>query len=599
MKYRVFSRFPALGFGFAIAGLSFFPACTGSVNGGNQGGGPGMSGGGGASGGTGPLTTAGTGVIQGGMGPVACDGNPVSDAKRIVRLSFNQISTTVHALFGETLGLKIDAELEIGTEAQAARTFPPLASPQEGPTIGKSTWPKNDQLAAAAGEYTLANLNAVTACGAAPTDDCAQTFVKSFAEKAYRRPLNATETASVMQVYNEVKAVYGTVPEAVQYSVYAIMQAPQFLYRTEFGTNQAEASALTPYELASELSYFLTDGPPDQALLDAAKQNKLATADDIGPQVDRILATPAARKNLEGAMFSYFRLDNLATVKIDDPVFSMGAGTATNPYKGVRESAYRESELFFTNTLWNGPLTGLLTSKKSAINTTLAAFYGITLPTTPADETTFVPVDLPANRAGLLTQAGFLASRSRPDVASVVARGLVINAALLCAVNPPLPTDPATSALIADAKAKLATATSREQSQFRTSTPPCLGCHQNFDAYGLALDTYDSIGRYRTMDPEGRPIDPSVTLPSTVGGGMAKDTIDMETQIAAAPGFSACVAKNMLNWALAEGSELSPTSCATVSVGLGFSAGDQSFSSLLRQVAVSQAFTNRNAGAAQ
>jgi hypothetical protein len=181
----------------------------------------------------------------------------------------------------------------------------------------------------------------------------------------------------------------------------------------------------------------------------------------------------------------------------------------------------------------------------------------------------------------------------------VVARGLVINAAMLCAVNPSLPTDPTTAAAIADAKSKLASATSREQSVFRTTTAPCLGCHINFDSYGLGLDTYDAIGRYRTMDPQGRPIDPSVTLPPSVGGGLAKDTIDMETQIANAPGFSACVAKNMLNWALAEGSELTPTSCATVGVSLGFTGGDKSFSALLREVAISQAFTNRNAGASQ
>jgi hypothetical protein len=296
-------------------------------------------------------------------------------------------------------------------------------------------------------------------------------------------------------------------------------------------------------------------------------------------------------------MFSYFKIDNLATVKIDDAGFTNG--TAAKPYTGVRESAYRESELFFTNTLWGGPLTDLLTAKKTSLNTTLAAFYGLTLPTPQADETTFVPVDLPPTRAGLLTQAGFLASNSRPDVPSVVARGLVINAALLCAVNPSLPTDPTTAAAIADAKAKLATATSREQSEFRTKTPPCFGCHRNFDAYGLALDTYDAIGRYRTADPQGRPIDASVTLPESLGSTIAKDTIDMESQIAASPGFTSCVAKNMLNWAMAEGSQLTPNSCATQSVALGFSAGDKTFSSLLREVAVSQAFTNRQAGASQ
>jgi hypothetical protein len=101
------------------------------------------------------------------------------------------------------------------------------------------------------------------------------------------------------------------------------------------------------------------------------------------------------------------------------------------------------------------------------------------------------------------------------------------------------------------------------------------------------------------MDPEGRAIDSSVTLPPSAGGTMAKDTIDMEAQIANQPGFASCVAKNMLNWALAEGSQLTPTSCAAQSVAVSFSGSDKSFSALLREVALSQAFTNRNAGAAQ
>ena len=595
MKYGVIGRFPALGCGFAVAGLLLFPACTGSVSG--NGSPNANNGGANSSAGLGSVPTGGTGMIQGGNGPIACDGSPVSDAKRIVRLSFNQVSNTVHSLFGDTFGQKVDADFEIGAESAVARTFPPLASPREGSQIGKTIWPTNDQIASAAGTYTLANLNAVTACGAAPTDECAQAFVKTFAEKAYRRPLTPAEVTSVTKVYTEVKGFYATVPEAIQYSVYAIMQAPQVLYRTELGANQAEAGPLTSSEIASALSYFLTDGPPDQPLLDATKQNKLASAADISPHVDRILMTPAARKNLEGAMFSYFKLDNLATVKIDDPAFTNG--TAAKPYTGVRESSYREAELFFASTLWAGPLTGLLNAKKSSINTTLAAFYGITLPSPPADEATFVSVDLPATRAGLLTQAGFLASNSRPDVPSVVARGLVVNAALLCATNPPFPTDPALLDSIASAKTALATATSRAQSEYRTTTAPCLGCHLNFDAYGLALDNYDSIGRYRTMDPEGRAIDSSVTLPASAGGTLAKDTIDMETQIANQPGFASCVAKNMLNWALAEGSQLTPSSCAAQSVAVSFSGSDKSFSALLREVALSQAFTNRNAGAAQ
>jgi len=543
--------------------------------------------------GTGPSAAAGTGngsTVGGGSG--TCEGSVIADDKRVVRLSFNQISHTIHALLGDSFGAKADAEFEIGPESPTARTFPPLSSPQEGSTITTGIWQKLDLIASAAGSYALANLSQVTGCGDAPTDACAAAFVRTFAEKAYRRPLTPAETSSIDQVYGEVKGIYG-IPEAVQHSVYAIMQSPQLLYRTEIGSTTDQAGPLTAYELASSLSYFLSDGPPDAELLSAAQQQKLTSDAEIGAQVDRILAMPATRKNLEGALFSYFQIDNLATVKIDDPMFT--SGTQAKPYSGVRESAYHEVELFLSNTLWSGPLSGLLTAKKTWVNATLANVYGITLATT-SDESQFLETPVPANRGGLLTQIGFLAANSRPDVPSVVARGLAVNKSMLCQTNPPFPTDPALIAAIEEAGTALGAASERERSEYRTKTSPCSGCHRIFDAYGLALDTYDSIGRYRTMDPQGRPIDPSVTLPALFDNQVAADAVALQTQIADSPGFSACFGKNMLNWALAEGSQLTPTSCATRAIVSGFNESDKSLSSLLRQIAISKAFTQRNAG---
>jgi len=551
---------------------------------------------GGAATGTGGGATATGGLGSGTGGAQTCEGTEIADSKRVVRLSFNQISRTIHALLGDTFGAKVDADYEIGPESPTARTFPPLSSPQEGSTITTGLWQKLDLIASAAGNYALTNLNELTGCGAAPTDACAEAFVRAFAEKAYRRPLTAAEATSIVQVYSEVKGIYGTIPEAVQHSVYAVLQSPQLLYRTELGEAKDQAGPLTPYELASALSYFLSDSPPDAALLTAAAQNKLTATTDIAAQVDRILATPAARKNLEGALFSYFQVDNLASVKIDDPAFT--SGTQAKPYSGVRESAYHEVELFLANTLWNGPLTGLLTSKKSWVNSTLANLYGVTL-SASSDESQFVETTLPDARAGLLTQIGFLASNSRPDVPSVVARGLVVNKSMLCQNNPTFPTDPALVAKIEEAGTKLSAASERERAEYRATTSPCLACHKNFDAYGLALDRYDIVGRYRTLDPQGRPIDPSVTLPSLFNNEVASDAVSMESKIAQSPGFASCFGKNMLNWALAEGSQLTPNSCATQAIVSGFNASDKSLSSLLREVAISKAFTLRNAGASQ
>jgi hypothetical protein len=518
-----------------------------------------------------------------------CSGTDLPAAKRIVRLSFNQVANSVGALIDAALASKLVGDYEL-VDAEH-RAFPPLQSPREGNSLTDQSWSTVDQIAQAAGQYVFDNFATITGCGATPTDACAQQYLNSLAQKAYRRPVTSDEQARISTLYTTaLKADAGaSVNEAVQYCVYALLQSPQFLYRTELGSDWKADGGLTPYEVASMLSYFLTDNLPDQPLLDAAAQNKLASAVDIAPQVDRILQTDAAKLNLEGALVSYFSYPNLETQVIQDSAFT----------GDMRQSMYHEAELFLQNTLWGAPLSDLLVSRKGYINATLAPIYGIAQfppPGATLDAKQFAAIDLPANRTGLLTQAGFLANRSRPNGTSVVGRGLLVKNALLCTETPPPP------ASVADAinqiNAANPNASQRELSNIRQTTAPCSGCHGSFDAYGLALDTFDVLGRYRTQDDQARTIDPSVTLPPQVGGGTAKDIIEVAQKLASAGGFARCMGKNLVNYALADVSSGAAAidSCAVSRIADAFSATDQSFPALVKAVATSAAFTNRSKG---
>ena len=435
------------------------------------------------------------------------------------------------------------------------------------------------------------NFATVTNCGATPTDACATEYLTKFAQKAYRRPLTAEEQARVTALYNTaLKAeASATVNEAVQFSVYGILSSPQFLYRTEFGNDAKADGPLSPHEFASLLSYFLTDSLPDTELLDAATQNKLVNAADVGAQVDRILKTDAARKNFEGAMISYFSYPNLENQIIQDTAFT----------GDMRKSMFHEAELFLQNALWSGKLSELLVSRKSYINATLAPLYGIQqFPPAGAtlDAQMFAQVDLPADRTGMLTQPGFLANRSRPNNTSVVARGLLIKAAFLCTDTPSPPES--VGAEIDRIAHENPDASERKLAEIRGTTSPCNGCHGSFDAYGLALDTFDVLGRYRTMDAKGRPIDPSVTLPVTIGGQTAKDIVEVAKILAENGAFAKCMGKNLVNFGFADASSGSAEidGCAADKIGQAFTASDQSFSSLVKAVATSVAFGNRSKG---
>jgi hypothetical protein len=557
------------------------------------------------SGGGGPITTGtgGAGVPSGtggGAGPVPCTPEPataqctgteVQASKRTVRLTFNQIAESIRALLGDAIADKIIVDFEI-VDARH-RWFPPLANPREGTVITDSPWDTGDRMAQEAAQYVFDNFGTVTGCtGTNVTDTCAQNFVRGFATKAYRRPLDATETTELNKVYTDVKGFGGTIQDATQYGVYAVLDSPLFLYRTEFGGGVTAAGALSQHELASALSYFLTDGPPDATLTTAAAQSQLSTDAQLRAQVDRIIATDAARRNLHGAMMSYFDITNLEDVIVD-----RGANPSWN--EAVRNSMYRESELFLANVLWTGKLTDLILSRRSPINEALAPIYGVSWPPAgvPLDADGFGVVELPATRAGMLTQGGFLVARARPMSGSVIGRGLLVNAAFLCIPAPPFPT--ALGPAIEEAKELLADATEREKAAFRADrSRACAACHPNFDPFGLTLENFDGIGQYRTNDDKGRPIDASVVLPPRLGCAPAANAVEMAAVLGKGTAFASCFAKNVLSFALAENaSTAAATSCATQAIVDRFvAAGEGTFTSLVREIAVSQTMSARNPG---
>lgn len=170
----------------------------------------------------------------------------------------------------------------------------------------------------------------------------------------------------------------------------------------------------------------------------------------------------------------------------------------------------------------------------------------------------------------------------------------------MCNVNPPFPT--ALAGEIDAATALLAGATEKEKAAFRADkSRACASCHPNFDPYGLALENYDTLGQYRTSDEQGRPIDAQVTLPPKLGCASANGAVELAGKLTAGNAFATCLAKNVLGFALAENTVGAGTNaCATRAVVDRFTAaGEGTFTSLVREIAVSQTLAVRNPGGAQ
>ena len=216
-------------------------------------------------------------------------------------------------------------------------------------------------------------------------------------------------------------------------------------------------------------------------------------------------------------------------------------------------------------------------------------------------------VALPDDRAGLLTLSTFLLAGARPTGGSPVTRGLAVNGSIVCEVNPPFPeADPNVTAAIAG----LADKSELEKAEYRAGAPQCASCHRQFDAFGMVLEPYDAVGRFRTADLAGRPIDASWTttaLPQSVGGAMVTNAAEAARALAASGALDRCMAMNFINYALTEVSRGGANntdlrrapqtgSCAVQGVIDSFAATDRSFASLMREIAASQTLALRSRG---
>jgi len=328
----------------------------------------------------------------------------------------------------------------------------------------------------------------------------------------------------------------------------------------------------------------LSDAPPDAELLEAASRDELGDPERIAEHAERLLATPRARENLEAAMQSHFRLPSVTTVVID-PTAVPGVTVTSALLGAIRH----EGELFFREHLWNGTLENLLTTRRTFANAELSnAIYGVAPPAAP-DADGFGAVELAEERSGLLTLSAFLTSRARPDGASVVGRGLAVNAALICATNPLFEEgDPGELPPMQDW-------TERQKAEFRITETECRSCHELIDPSGLALDVFDVVGRYRSTDAQGRPIDPSTTLPAALDGREVSGPAELASVIAESDRYKACMLLSFMNFALSELSQggatparpTDPTSgCALRDPLRAFlDDGEHSFSRLVTEVA--------------
>jgi hypothetical protein len=345
--------------------------------------------------------------------------------------------------------------------------------------------------------------------GCTPTgatdETCMRTFVTNFGRRAFRRPLTTEEVTQYVTLGKTAMTTLSDFWGGVEYVVAGFLQSPGFIYRTEIGATDpaapAGARALGGYELAARLSYFLWGTTPDDALLTAANDNVLGTADGLSQQIERMRASPRTRDAIVEVLSQMLRLGEVDALSQSPTIFPAAASaTLGASMRGETQSLIRDL------LARDGDYRELFTTTNTFINAELAGLYGVRAPTGTGLVATALPADGP--RAGLLGQASFLALNAHPDGTSPTMRGKFIVEALLCRSIPPPPNDVVTEIPDAD-KGK----TKREQLMVHQTLDSCASCHTLMDPLGLALEHFDGIGAYRQTD-RGMALD----VTGTVGG---------------------------------------------------------------------------------
>lgn len=504
---------------------------------------------------------------------------PAPGPRLLRRLSRSEYDATIHDLFniGSTWGASFTSDIVVNgfdNNAAALRVSPLLAD-------------QTRKAAEAIAKAVVATPGQSLPCDAATGDEaCAEKLIDALGKRAFRRPLTTADHARYLALYALVATDSGFAggAEAV---ITAMLQSPSFLYRTELGDAAMPAGdgaiKLTPYEVATELSYFLWGTMPDAALFAAADAGELATPAQIEKQARRLLADPRSRATIQRFVEAWLEIDRLPNIPKD-------AATYPELDAAARVAMREETRRFVAHVMEDGTgtLPELLTSSTSYLSPELAKLYGLPAPAGPKDAGGFAEVSFAGTaRAGILTQGSVITTHSKPSSSSPIHRGKLVRERLLCQPLPPPP-----AGLIVKPPPIDPALTTRARYAVHATNEPCKSCHRLMDPIGFGFERFDGIGRERDAEA-GQKIDASGQILATPGSdGMFDGTVDLAAKLAASPDVHACFATQWVRFAYGM-QEDAETACMVAELGQGFEKDGLKIEDLIVALTLAPRFAQR------
>lgn len=514
------------------------------------------------------------GAGQGGSGSTDPGGIPV--ASRIPRLSHTQYDNTIQDLFN-------------APQLTPSSALPPAAVG----SLDERAWTGYKESATALAKQavsTPAILDAILPC--APAGDeaaCAKSFIQDFGLRAFRRPLSDKEVATFEGLFARRAELTagGQFNDGVELLLEAFLQSPSFLTRAELSTQVSKDKIpLNSYEVASRLSYTLTNSMPDRELLDAAAADRLTTAEGIRAQAERLLKLPRARAAVQNFHEHWLQMQGSEgsrwTDFVRDEALYPDFSPETLPYLKQETLRFIDYIVFEKQ----GGYQALLTDNTGFVNNRTAPLYGLNAADFGADLTQ-TPLD-PTQRSGLLTRVGFLASHAQVVRTSPILRGALIQKHILCRSIGTPPPGAEMTPLPAVTKDVV---TTRQRVALQTSPEECNFCHKIINPTGFAFEHYNAVGAWQTQDTG---VDVDATGTALIGtrevpyaGG-----VEFSALVSTAPEAHRCYAKNWVEFAYGRRAKGSDTQIIA-SLGQKLNTPSYSILQLLLDLVQTETFRSR------
>ncbi len=314
----------------------------------------------------------------------------------------------------------------------------------------------------------------------------AKKLLTAFLPKAFRRPVDENEVAPYVALVTKRLAAKDCFEDAMRRAYVAVLTSPEFLFHpADVSREPAPFANAKLFTLASRISYWLWNGPPDDTLLAAARDGSLQRPEVLHREVKRLLADPRSERFIRDFTDQWLDLRRVNETTPDPQLypeyrFLLHEGMVAETRAFLRELIARDA-----------PITALVRPEFAMLTQRLAEHYGIAEVSGVEVRRVALPAGSP--RGGLLGQAAILKLTANGTTTSPVKRGVWVMDRLLNEPAPPPP--PSVGAIDPDTRGAT---TVREQLDKHRNDASCAACHAKIDPAGFAMESFDPIGGFRT-----------------------------------------------------------------------------------------------------